>query len=511
MNLRPKNLKDEVARTVWLLALLSSTFFAPPFASKALATNRVSIPVVVSLPSNSSVIEKSLVELGNSRFQEGFEFDQNFGDIAISDPFAIQLSGVRLKSKISGRLDRDSRGLIIEAMMQNPEITIDRISIHSVIETRVSGVEARIRIDAECTGSKVAWPRQTLAFFARGRLEVRPNLALDISSSALPADLAKPEMTLSCQGPFGMEKLIRDYAWTALQTRWLEDSFARDIETQLERAITSSIQVGGPGLRILNQANIQVTLRPDSYELDVRGGSHLRAVLDVNLDRPVVLPTEKAALIVLPTMGVQKITLSVASLSAQTLLQSWFAPQVWSEWIEGQKIEGFRDLMSSRFKQFFAFPDLMNYDKNAPFWFSLTTTDKPTLRCSANGLDVGVPIASWLLIKDGARSMGYKPLVYFNAPTRLAMTLPSLTNKRPMKASIASMSLQARFDDKYVREENPNTSLAIETIGSSVQEAAEAMLSAPESLAGGVGSIVKLLNRTDITCGATEQMLRVTF
>lgn len=494
-------------KTASLLGLLSSLFWS----AQALASNRISIPVAISLPSNPSVIEKSLVELGNSHFQNGFEVDRVFEDITISDPFAIELKGVRLKSKISGRLDRDAKGLIIEAMMQNPEITIDRISIHSVIVTRVSGVDARIRIDAECTGSKITWPNQNLAFFARGRLAVRPNLALDISSSALPADLNKPEMSLSCQGPFGMERMIRDYAWTALQTRWLEDSFARDLEAQLEKAFNEAIQVGGSGMSILNRSNVQVNFRPESYELDATGGSHLRARLNVSLDRPVVLATENAPVISLPSTGVQKVTLSVASLSAQTLLQSWFAPQVWSEWIEAQKIDGFRDLMSSRFKQLFAFPDLMSYDKHAPFWFALSTTAKPTLKCSASGLDLGVPLASWFLLQDSKRAMGYKPLVQFNAPMRIAMTLPNVTAKRSMKASVSSMSLQARFDDKYVREENPNTSLALETIGSSVQEAADVMLAAPEALMGGVGDIVKLLNRTDITCGVTEQMLRVTF
>ncbi len=507
MNLRQKIFRNEVGRAACTLVLLSSLFSAMP----AFASNRVSIPVAISFPSNPSVIENSLVELGNSRFQSGFDLDQTLGDITISDPFAIQLSGVRLKSKVSGRLDRDSKGLIIEAKMENPEITIDRISIHSVIVTRVSGVDARIRIDAECTGSKIAWPNQTLAFFARGRLAVRPNLALDISSSALPADLAKPEMTLSCQGPFGMEKMIRDYAWTALQTRWLEDSFARDIETQLEKTFAAAIQIGGPGLNILNQSNLQVALRPASYELDSRGGSHLRGVLEVNLDRPVVMPTENSAAVTLPTTGVQKITLSFASVSAQTLLQSWFAPQVWSEWMDAQKIEGFRDLMSSRFKQFIAFPDLMNYDKHAPFWFALTTSEKPTLKCSTGGLDLGFPLAAWLLLQDSTRAMGYKPLVYFNAPTRLAVTLPNATSTRKMRASLTSMSLDARFDEKYVREENPNTSLAIDTIGSSVQDAAANMLAVPETLEGGLGEVVKLLNRTDITCGATEQMLRVTF
>jgi hypothetical protein len=256
---------------------------------------------------------------------------------------------------------------------------------------------------------------------------------------------------------------------------------------------------------------MRLTLRPEAYELDLNGGSHWRAMLDVSLDRPFVLPAETAKVIVLPSAGVQKVTLSMASTSAQTLLQSWFAPSVWSEWIDAQTVEGFRDLMSSRFKQFFAFPDLANYDKRAPFWFALSTTSKPTLQCSSAGLDLGFPMASWLLLQDETREIGYKPLVNFTAPTQLLIGLPKISSDRKTRASISSMSLRAQFDARYISEENPNTIIAIDTIESSVREAAEEILAAPEKIEGGLGEVVQILNRTDITCGSTEQMLRISF
>ncbi len=521
MNLRKKiaNRKNhESLRSAADHVLRSLAIFISVFASifssiaEAKSSNTISVPMIVSLPSDSVAIEKSVIQLANSTFQSGFDWNQTLADVNIADPFPVKLTGVNLKSRVSGRLDRDAKGLIIEAQMQSPEISIGLISIHTVIETKVSGVEARIRVDAECKDTKITWPSQTLAVFARARLSTNPQLALDVSSSALPADLPKPEMNLSCTGPFGMDAMIRDYAWTALQERWLEDSFARDIETQVETAFADMMKPGGAGLSLLKSGTMGVTLRPSSFEV-ASNGAHLRATLDMSLDRPLALAATAAPTLIPPASSLDTITFTVAASSVQTLVQEWFAPSVWSQWLEGRAIEGFRDLMSSRFQQFFAFPDLMNYDKTAPFWFAVNTYEKPTLRCSGSSLQVNAPVGAWLMLQvapSAEYAMGYKPLVYFSAPTQVAVTLPSVKTKKSMVMSLQSMSLTAQFDAGYIRRENPNTSIATDTILGSVEESAQEILSNPSSLGEGVGSLLNLLNQTNTSCGS-DQMMRVSF
>lgn len=518
MNLRKKIAKTKIVdrRNPAVGAVLTAFFIftALFFTSVANAgpSNVVSVPIIVSLPKDPVAIDESIIELANSTFQKGFEWDQTLTDAEIKDPFPVKLQGIQLRARVSGRLDRDAKGLIIEAKLQNPRILVDRISIHTVIETRVSGVDARVRIDAECANTEVTWGDQTIAFFARARVLTNPQLTLDVASSALPADLPRPEMKLSCTGPYGMDAAIREYAWSALQERWLEDSFARDLETQIEQSFSEAVKPGGSAFSLLSGAKFKMDMRSTHYEV-ASNGTHLYGTLDVSLDRPILYRAPALSHLNPPSSDFGKITFTVGASSLQSLVQEWFAPGIWSEWIEARSLEGFRDLMSSRLKQFFVFPDLMNYEKDAPFWFAASMSEKPTLRCSGSVLEVNAPIAAGLLLKtppSAEYAMGYKPLVHFSLPTQIAVGLPSVQGRKALTMSLRSMSLGARFDARYIERENPNTSIGLDTILGSLEDSVGEILKNPSSLGEGVGSLMELFNQTNVSCGS-DQMLRVSF
>jgi hypothetical protein len=472
------------------------------------ASNSISFPVALSLPFASSAVDDAVIRFGSARFLEGFDVSQKLDDVTIRDPFQIQLKGVRFKAHVRGRLDRDANGVIAEATLQDPELAIDSISIHSVIATRVSGVDAQIRFDADCNNSLISWGHQSLAFFARAKLQTQPSLALTVSSLALPANLPRPEMSLACSGPVGIEKQIRDYAWAALQNRWSEDSFARQLESQIQAFFADAMKIGGPGLNLANQPGLRVILHPTSYEVSANG-AHLRATLDVKLDRPVAINVVKGDEVILPVGAIDSVILTVPVTSAQTLTQALFSPGVWSDWIEGQAIQGFRDLMSSRFKQFFAFPDLMNYDEHAPFWFVMGLSSMPTLKCSASGMDIVAPVNARMLLQDPKFDIGYKSMVLFELPARLNVSFPQVSTAAKTLMKIQSLEMLAEFDARYKETESPNTSVATESILPEVQSYAESQMKDLTALGGALGESVRLLNKTDVTCNASDQMLRL--
>jgi hypothetical protein len=504
------NLRKKISVMVQLCIASSVMHFgvdAMAGAAKT-ASNKISFPVALSLPLQSSAVDEAVIRFGSSRFEQGFDVSQKLDDVTIHDPFAIQLKGVGFKSHVQGRLDRDANGLIAEATLQNPEVTIESISLHSVVSARVAGVEARIRIDADCKASVISWSNQSLAFFARAKLQTQPTLAVVVSSLALPANLPRPNMDLSCTGPVGIENLIRDYAWTALQQRWTEESFARQLEGKMQDFFADAMRVGGPELNLTNQSNLQMFLRPTAYQVTTNG-AHLRATLDVKLDRPVSITVPRGDEIILPTGNVDSLLLTVPVTTVETLAQAVFAPTVWSEWLEAQTIQGFRDLMSSRFKQFFAFPDLMNYDKNAPFWFVMGFTSRPSLRCTANGLDMTAPVNARMLLQDSKLDIGYKAIASFELPTRLTLSFPRASSSKITSIKIQSMEMTSAFDQRYVDSESPNTSIAIESILPEVQSYAESQTKDLTAFEGALGESVRLLNQTDVSCAPGDQMLRL--
>ncbi len=478
----------------------------------AAARNTLVFPVAVSFPAASDAIEKSLIKFGNDRFQSGFDVSQKLADVKISDPFDVRLSGVAYKGRINGRLDRDAKGLIVEAKLKNLELTIDRISIHTVVNAKVSGVDASIRIDAECTNSVISWQNQIVPFFARGRLFTSPALALDMSGLALTGSLQKPSMRLSCQGPFGMDQLIRDYAWSAIQARWTDSGFAKEIEDQIEAAFAKRIAPGGPGLNLVNQPGLNVTIFPQQYVVS-SGASHMRARLEMQLDRPLTLPALKIADVSLPAGKIEQVMLRLPSAAAQSILQEVFSVGGWSHWVEGQTVEGFRELMSSRFRQMFAFPDLQNYAKDAPFWFALNMTETPTLRCAAGAFELNTPVGAWMMLKETSRPMGYKPMAYFKIPTSISISLPQSKSRIPMAAKVRSVDLSYEFDSAYVDAERPNTIIAVEQIRNSIQDYVESQTSNLASnlttIDGAIGESVKALNQTDMTCDANRKTIEI--
>ncbi len=516
MNLRQKtnlpevntiaNLTEKLFRLATAVTFIFS--ISPSVGAATLASNKMSIPVALSFPSSSEAIEKSLIRFGNGRFQEGFDVTQKLSDVTITDPFALKLSGVKFQGAIRGRLDRDSKGLIIEAALQNLKLSIERISIHSVVKARVGGVDASIRIDAECTASEIYWPGKTISFFARGRLTTVPRLKLDLSGLALPVDLEKPEMSLSCQGPFGIDDAIRDYAWAAIQQRWTDQLFIEDIETKIEESFASALAVGGDGLKLVSQPGMNATMFAEEYTVGAQVG-HLRARLELSLDRPVPTLSPAGSVVNLPTGKIDEITVSIPTTAAQAVMKTWLAPGVWSEWIDAQSVEGFRDLMSSRFKQIIAVPDLQNYPKDAPFWFALDMAESPTLQCVAGELHAGVPIGAWMLLKEPSFQIGYKPMVRFSIPTRLSIALPQSKTNRAMSARIESMDMSYAFDTRYIETERPNTIIASEQILDGIKDFAESKIENLTAFEGFVGETAKALNQTNVSCDPSTQVIRI--
>lgn len=460
--------------TVLIVLLIASV---ANIAKGASAARSIVIPVTLSLPEDSKLVDEAVVRFASPKFQSGFDIDQKIADATVQDPFAIQLSGVRFKTKLHGRLDRDASGLVMEAVAESPIVTIDRIAIHSVIDMRVAGVDASIRIDADCTGSTISWPNQSMALFARAHVTARPDVQIDVSDLALPANLAKPEMKLSCQGPYGIEGMIRDYAWTALQARWKEPSFARELETQIETYFANSVRAAMAGIDLINEPTLKLTVLPK-------------------------ISTDK----------VTRITLSAPVASLQSLMRAWYTPGVWSNWIDAQTVQGFRDLMSSRFKQFFAFPDLMNYGKRDPFWFAMMTTENPSMKCGSAGVELQLPMGAWLLHQDFKKYLiGFKPMVFFWLPTTVNVAMPDVRTRKLTTARIQSLGLSAAFDARYVKTENPNRSIATGSIRDAVRDYADGFVRDLTKLEGGAGQAVQFLNGTTSTCDPTHQVLQVQF
>lgn len=472
------------------------------------ASNVVDVPAVLSLPAKKKDLDITLAKYLGQTIVSGFEIDQSISDIVIKDPYEIRLSGIRVHGNLRGRTEIDSRGVLGEAVLRNLKISIDRISIHTVIPSNVGGANIRIRLDAECTGTLVDWQNIEVPVFLRAEIKVgptQPSLNIEGLTLSSPDLNQKPEVATNCAGPHGIESILREEAWNALVARWTDRDFLQDVESAIETSANELLRPGGKGFSIspTTDTGLSLWLKVSSYKTDSRG-AHLMGLLRFELDRPaqeapMIVPPES----LIPNSDVKSLTFSVATEAVEALLQSYFSPSVWNHWAEGREIAGFHDLMSSRFSQFVAFPALMGFPKDAPFAFSTSFNNRAALSCTDRGsLQLQAQIGTWMVLRNNSE-LGLKPLVHFSMPTVVDVRKSDIGKPN---ISIQQTSLSSVFHHKYVEEDQPNTSIAhemiLERIQSTVDSEIETFVSTSNLIQAAQGLIMD--------CDSRAQILRLT-
>jgi hypothetical protein len=494
--------------SIGILFLVSLFLFCGRESADA-ASNVVEVPVALSLPPTKRDLDATLAKYLGQTFASGYQLDQSISDVTVRDPFEIRLSGIRIRANLLGRTEIDSRGVIGEAVLRNLKISIDRVSIHTVIRTDVTGVDARIRLDADCSNTLVDWKNAEIPVFLRAEIKVgsqQPILDVEgLTLSTLLENSAQPEMTMNCVGPAGIESVLRDQAWRALIARWTDTEFLNEVQSAIEASVNAGLRPGGEGFMISSvaDAGMKLQLKSTSYKSDARG-AHLMGLLRFELDRPSQeVPAAINPETLIPSAQIKSLTISVATEAAEALLQSYFAPGVWNLWVEGRDIAGFRDLMSSRFSQFFAFPALMDFPKDAPIAFSASFTSRLTLRCNSRSeLRLRAPIGAWMVLQDRSQ-LGFKPLVNFSMPTVLDVN-KSMIGKPGV--SIQQIELSSEFHQKYLDEDRPNTTIAHDTILERLQPAIESEI---ESFLS-TSQLVQATAGLTMACEPASQTMRPT-
>lgn len=498
MNLREDfyTIQNAICRTALVLVASAALTFwqQAAHAQSAESLYSTEVPVHVSLPSAQAALDQSLLKIFSRALESGLKFQEAIPDIELNDPYPMKISGVELRTSVRGRAGVDGKGPWLEGWIGGLEVRMNRLSIDTVIVREISGVRARIQLKASCDAMKLSWGAKEIPFFARTRLlveEKQPRIRFDQLSLSMLYE--EPEVSLRCEGPLGVEDMMKSEILKAVLNRWTDRSFLDGIQNHLERSVMDALAPGGRGF---------AGFRTLSY-IKGAAGVRLKGAFKVSLDRPIV----EVPVVDLPDSGVSsdEFSIRVAVANLESLAQSYFAPGVWSNWTLGQDVQGFRDLMDSRFKQFFAFPDLMRYPKNAPFAFSTTMASRVRLACEANTrqLEVRADIGSWMVLQQpqDSGSLGLKPIVYFGLPTRLRAG-------KDFQPRVISMGLSSKFHEKYVAEENPSTDIAHDTILESLQPEFEKLLSQSVSEFG----ILQLTRGLELECDAASgaAIIRVT-
>ncbi|GEM_PF-6532487 len=272
-----------------------------------------------------------------------------------------------------------------------------RLSINGTIDlSRLnlgSRFEAEVRLDAVCEDLRVEVV-SPLKLKAKVRLNTDAITAYhaEVLHTQIESSDSEPQFKIelgNCQGPVGVNRWLEPILAAKLQQEFKSQQLA----VHLQRAAQNELDAW------FNGQSQKLTWRENELELRMIGAKPMadRNLLkfDLRLRHPlaptVFIPWSQlestpgsdpnattTTALARPASNSNSRVLNVANDSLALLVPIDLAAQILdmqvryeTHLIESQKIAGFQSLMNSRWKQFFAFPELMNFPKSARFLFAV--------------------------------------------------------------------------------------------------------------------------------------------
>ncbi|HMN69326.1 MAG TPA: hypothetical protein PKC28_12365, partial [Bdellovibrionales bacterium] len=136
------------------------------------------------------------------------------------------------------------------------------------------------------------------------------------------------------------------------------------------------------------------------------------------------------------------------------------------------KVEAFTRLMQNRFIQFFVWPDLMKFARNAEFFFDLRTERAPVLtngRMSSAGLHYSLQ-APVLVQQWAPGSKAYVPYADFRANANGDLVTRVQNHKMTLSLAIPRLDIKTKFRSEYSLLRRINQRISSGLLGSRVAD-----------------------------------------
>ena len=403
----------------------------------------------IRFPQESKTMASRMEELFKTQVREWLpqlgSINQDLGSFSLQNPFPTEVSAVRLRASLISRLSALGDALQFEGQLADTVLSIGKLSVHTWVEVKVGGVNARLRLDADCTNIEARWAREKLGVFGRIRLGLDgafPQIL--VSDVALSALLPDPELSMVCQGPVGVDATLKETALKLIRERIESGALQADFASALTKTAN---------------AWIDSKIQTRSYDAKTRRWDVLVAVAKSarRVSEPHVWPRAPKT-----EAQTDRLSIQIDRTELERFATAVFRPGSWFSRVDAKSIEGFRNLMRSRFLQFFVFPELMKFPKSTAFQLSFVNETPILAKCErSNRLRLSGQVGAWLVDEKNT------PIVFFRAPFNARVQ----TDQR--RVTDAKVSLSSIFDENYVKSHRANTSIATELFEGPIESAAK--------------------------------------
>ncbi len=344
--------------------------------------------------------------------------------------------------------------------LEKGSLKIGKIKTDAVIKKNVGGVQATIYLKGEC---------RNLVITTEDALELNGSVRLGVKNQALGAFLQGLESqneqrwTMSveaCEGPKGyqqaLEEQLRDFISNKQK---MQDVLTQPFQSQIDKKVASiHSQLFAEKQMALN-SDIEVVLAPKALEMDeVTGQLLLAGIVKANIkhskdeQKYIEASLSKEEFSQLSQNG-----FFVSQKYITALVESLHESGFFYKSYLAQQIPGLSSLFRSRLFQFFLWPDLLNFRKNAAFSFELGAKKKPEVKLSS--LHKG---SAWFslntelsVLTKTPESVGAREYGNFSSPFQSQAWLRVYEGKLALGFHQPKMNLKFKWSDLYLKTFRP--------------------------------------------------------
>ncbi|MCB0414618.1 MAG: hypothetical protein KDD50_09800 [Bdellovibrionales bacterium] len=417
--------------------------------------------------------EYSLWVLKNQGTQR---FNEALSPVLVHQPIETQLSGVSIQGQQDSKIsieNEKNRSFQVQTTLRNISINVESLISDGYIERNNDNFNLKIHIHGECSKLQAHLLNENYqinTFLIMN--EQSGQLQFNINAIDLPNDdLIWAVDTERCVGPRG----FADEALQAIENKLKDRWFIQEALMQaLQRKMNTLVNEINSKLFILSEHKLSNDLNLSIHPKTLRFGNDNQLLILGEASLSSILnPYETKISFRYFPEEFNRMAFILPENSLHEIFRFLYKSRVLSQNFYSNQIDGFKSLMKSRFKQFFVWPDLMNFKKKTNFLFQTAPQQEPILQdLSANNGALQGQLYSYVNLHMLAPvDSSWTPYIVFESHVLTEAKMEIQNQKLNIAFENSRINYSDHWDSSYVSKYHPNQRISNSSIRTRIEEA----------------------------------------
>jgi hypothetical protein len=439
--------------------------------------------MVLTKDFQQKIIDEKWKTLVSQEFSPHFSFpDQIF---EMPDGIKIRFSGVSLNLKTflqKPALTETQDRLILASQNLEAQLNIAQISIDQSVTQTVGGITGTFKIQAQCNKIAMGLPEGRGHFSMSLKSLLQPTKlgvqAEDFNLTWDPGFWTTADF--NCVGSRGFSDLIK----TQIQKISNDArSFVEPRKGQILALLNSSLDKINQPLSLSqkwmkSRQDVNFSLRIDKInenqdQSEIIAKGHLLMEFEKSqsneiktLTLPSTISAQGNLSAQLPAAQSEQAILRLPEFFIKEVILQAYEAETWMHRLNSKGFSGFKSLMSSRFIQFFVWPELMSYPKSSQFLFDTYSNKNPEITGQGLSYKVKIDLLSQML---APQSRNYVPFMNFSIPLNSKINLSIKEGKVGVVFKDSNLNLHYSWDSNYLKSNHASTKFNATLIKNNLQ------------------------------------------